>query len=602
MHHLAELGSEKMDFKGNVRKSAMKYQIIKRKAVEQSRAAFFNTLIQFSKAKLPETPTPHLLLSNNAPSEYETRMLTDCIHQAQADMECYLEQLTRENTWRGLTLFRHDEAAKFVSEHKAVISPIRRLPPEILQEIFLYAVDAEPKTIPWHHVTSAPYGLSQVSALWRKTALNTPILWTRIPTIHIERQFTTKPRYLAFLAEILFRTHGAPLELYFYGPDYMATDDPHPAIEMLIANSVSWKSLTIEISSLELSIFDAVKGRLPMLETLIIRGWYFISPVSDIAIDIFRNAPRLREVTLFYMKSKMVHLPFSQLVHYDQEEGHSGQFNILFNSAHLSTLKTLSLRMTYEIHISLTGPLITLSALTVLKLRFKFSTSHYLLLDQLFLPVLEELLVDSYVSNRRYPIGPIASLITRGGQACPLKKLYIRSFSTNYGELTALLRQTPFLTHLNTDIPKVDDLQSLIHDRDQILPRLRNCGFFAEEPLHQDYIDLCHMLAIVRCEQRHSEFGDTMHHSLQVLYIHYPDDHVAADQQKCFQRWLNTPASLNLSELRTSIIDCFPELASFSRRYFTSSKRTSRHRKQASSILSSLKEVAVHDANEIYVR
>lgn len=608
MYHVAELVTEKVDFKKNVKKSAKKCKSVTKNAVEQSKSVLLSTLVGISEARLQPTPTPHLLLSNDAPTEHEITMIMDAVHRAEAEVETLTEQLARGVTWRELTLFKHEKATQFVSEHRAIISPIRRLPPEILQEIFLHAVDSGPNAItyyPWHNVANIPYGISQVSVLWRRTALNTPALWARIPTVPIERQFTTKPRYLAFLAEVLSRTRGAPLELSFYGPDRMASDGPHPAIEMLIAHSMSWKKVTIEVPSLELSMFDAIKGRLALLETLTIRGWYFISPNSDIPIDVFHDAPRLREVSLFHTNSKMITLPFSQLVHYHQEEVHVAQLNGLFISSWSSTLRSLSLRMYCENQVSIAGIPITLASLTVLKLRLHFSSTDYILLDQLFLPVLEELLVDSCVYTRRHPFRPIISLVTRAGQACPLRKLYIRSLSINQGELTTLLRQTPLITHLTMDIPLIDDFRNLFHDHNQILPCLQNCAFFTKEPLSEDHIDLCRMLADTRCERQQSEFGDrqvhskvkhTRSHVLRALYIHYTTRDIAERQQKEFQQWVDTETSLRLSGMRASIIERFPELRSV-----WGPKNNARLRSQAPHILSSIRDIEVHDVNEIYV-
>ncbi|KAH9485840.1 hypothetical protein JR316_0002755 [Psilocybe cubensis] len=600
--HLAELVSEGLDIGGKARKWKRNFQKTQRVAAEKSKVAFFHVAIHLSGKRPTESPTPHLLWSNHVPNESEVRVIKDFIHHSEVEMEHYLEQLKVKKTWRKLTLFRYNETKKFMSEHKAIISPIRRLPPEmILQLIFIHAIEAEPERMAWHCMSSVPYGIAQVSSVWRKIALNTPDLWTRIPTIPIERLFTTKPQFLAFLSAIISRTGAAPLELSFYGPDYMASDGSHPAVNMLIEHSSRWKSLTIEISSLELSIFDAIKGRLPMLETLVIRGWYFISPISAFPIDIFHDSPRLREVSLFHVKSKMLNLPFHQLVRYEQEEGHPEQLNLLFNSSQLSTFKTLSLRAAYGFHVSLPSPFVTLTSLTTLMLRSQSSeTHHWHLLDQLVLPVLEELLFDSErvpSSTKRYPSEPIFALITRGPRPRPLKKLYIRSLSTsNSGGLIALLRQLPFLTHLTTDMQHASDLQSIAHAGTQIIPNLRSCSFFADELLSEQCSELCRTLAANRCEKQHTEFVDNSSYSIPALHIHFPDDHIASDQQKILQQWSDTASSLKLRELRKSIIGCLPELTLYSRR-----KPSSRLRRQASFLLSSVREVNINNANEIYV-
>ncbi|KAJ6557566.1 hypothetical protein B0H19DRAFT_898910, partial [Mycena capillaripes] len=63
---------------------------------------------------------------------------------------------------------------------RAVLSPLRRMPPEILGCIFLVTL---PKTVDaaWSHTrTGSPWIFTRVSSRWREVAISTPSLWSRV--------------------------------------------------------------------------------------------------------------------------------------------------------------------------------------------------------------------------------------------------------------------------------------------------------------------------------------------------------------------------------------------------------------------------------------
>ncbi|KAJ7090170.1 hypothetical protein C8R44DRAFT_686459, partial [Mycena epipterygia] len=66
---------------------------------------------------------------------------------------------------------RRDVAAESARQHRAIISPVRRIPPELICEIFaltLSTTGPRPKD---------PPGILATCRSWRKSALSYPILW-----------------------------------------------------------------------------------------------------------------------------------------------------------------------------------------------------------------------------------------------------------------------------------------------------------------------------------------------------------------------------------------------------------------------------------------
>ncbi|KAJ7076709.1 hypothetical protein C8R44DRAFT_565689, partial [Mycena epipterygia] len=66
---------------------------------------------------------------------------------------------------------RRDAAAESARQHRAIISCVRRVPPELICEIFAltFFSGPRPKDPPWH--------LGHICRSWRESALSYPILW-----------------------------------------------------------------------------------------------------------------------------------------------------------------------------------------------------------------------------------------------------------------------------------------------------------------------------------------------------------------------------------------------------------------------------------------
>ncbi|KAJ7113985.1 hypothetical protein C8R44DRAFT_560379, partial [Mycena epipterygia] len=73
----------------------------------------------------------------------------------------------------------HASLASYYTQNKGILSPLRRMPPEVLAEIFSW-------TLPWVHdamgrwrfdAKSCPWVLTHICGRWRQVAISTPSLW-----------------------------------------------------------------------------------------------------------------------------------------------------------------------------------------------------------------------------------------------------------------------------------------------------------------------------------------------------------------------------------------------------------------------------------------
>ncbi|KAJ7114137.1 hypothetical protein C8R44DRAFT_630655, partial [Mycena epipterygia] len=82
-----------------------------------------------------------------------------------ADMQKALNKLTTER----------DSLAAYLADHKALISPVRRLPLDIIQEIFVACIPTHRNCV--MSASEAPVLLGRICSSWRTISLSTPRLW-----------------------------------------------------------------------------------------------------------------------------------------------------------------------------------------------------------------------------------------------------------------------------------------------------------------------------------------------------------------------------------------------------------------------------------------
>ncbi|KIK60968.1 hypothetical protein GYMLUDRAFT_139428, partial [Collybiopsis luxurians FD-317 M1] len=76
-------------------------------------------------------------------------------------------------------LIEKQKIEKFIDAHRALMSPIRRMPVEILAEIFVHCLPTDP-VYAVRDVYQAPLLLITICREWRQVALDNPRLWNSL--------------------------------------------------------------------------------------------------------------------------------------------------------------------------------------------------------------------------------------------------------------------------------------------------------------------------------------------------------------------------------------------------------------------------------------
>ena len=213
---------------------------------------------------------------------------------------------------------------------RAVLSPIRRLPAEILGEIFLFAAEGCSMIWPRPNGTKAdedsmPWLLGKICSFWRSVALSLPKLWAEIhltvkfcPSEHETGSLRRLNAMQDFLQACLARsgTELLTFSLDARGP----RENILPVLLALVAHSERWQhvSLDIEQFSSYHTAFAPARNRVCGLRSLHVGTTSMEdTPATDL-LDAFENTPSLTKVSI----SGIVHpfhtlrIPWARVTHF----------------------------------------------------------------------------------------------------------------------------------------------------------------------------------------------------------------------------------------------------------------------------------------------
>ncbi|KAJ7649113.1 hypothetical protein DFH06DRAFT_558040 [Mycena polygramma] len=209
----------------------------------------------------------------------------------------------------------------YIEACQSVFSPVRRLPPEILSEIFVpFSLPADPTirsaySAPDLRAELADLARSQllrasgVCTSWRNLIIGTPKFWSNI-AVRSDRWPEESARFLAALQTCLVRGAQYPLSLNF--SSFCNRLESQIVWQLFVDHSDRWKVVSLNVPTHALDTAQRAHGRFHMLQSL------SLSVRSDTDLihstDIFTNAPSLKrfELACPYAQNCPT-LPWSQL-------------------------------------------------------------------------------------------------------------------------------------------------------------------------------------------------------------------------------------------------------------------------------------------------
>ncbi|KAF7376684.1 hypothetical protein MSAN_00085400 [Mycena sanguinolenta] len=205
----------------------------------------------------------------------------------------------------------------YVDAHQALLSPIRRLPLDILQEIFVACLPTHRNCV--MSASEAPVLLGRICSSWRALALSSPRLWSSVHIVEPDRAHwpaELQAQRVEITKAWLGRSGQCPLAISLFGdarPDPASTEHRSASVlETLIPFASRWHNISLTSTSSGLNSLSCItENDVPMLTTLEISEIYRSAESPGTRWESFGllHAPNISSFTFISGNSHPLTLP-----------------------------------------------------------------------------------------------------------------------------------------------------------------------------------------------------------------------------------------------------------------------------------------------------
>ncbi|KAK7031758.1 ABC protein [Favolaschia claudopus] len=260
-----------------------------------------------------------LMHSNGPPNDSETPFIRAAVSLADERIASLDEEISELQ--RKLKELEEERVsvAEYQTKNKAILSPLRRIPAEVLTEIFSCLK-------PYHEPVSegrqsylahGPWLPSHVSRRWRAISLSTPSLWSRIVIDYARQYYPESPLQLEAHIQ---RAKSLSLKILFCGAEDADSDSQMQMLDHLLEYSSRWEDLVVVCTSQLVSLLDTRRAQInaSSLKKLGIEWASSDSQEGVTSIDAFSSIASLTHVVIENPKHSFrpVSLP-THLTHYE---------------------------------------------------------------------------------------------------------------------------------------------------------------------------------------------------------------------------------------------------------------------------------------------
>ncbi|KAK0436214.1 hypothetical protein EV421DRAFT_1130809 [Armillaria borealis] len=286
--------------------------------------------LSFEAANLTASRMDELLKSNNPPLQAERVQLESVIGDGHGLLAGLQERIAQTRAALEVLLDEERRVERTIESCKTIVRPIRRIPEDIVREIFLTCFGIEGEGKDSLDRNFAPLILSQVCRDWRSIALSTSRLWSSIRLDFDQYRNELACQYL--LQTYLLRSAAHDITLSIHSTRDISKSHLIPA---LLLSAPRWTNLSMTFPYNSLFAFSAARGSLHRLNRLSIQ---FIGDVPGLPVglakpifDAFEYAPLLRSFSLkgAYRAIQQINVPWSQLTDYAGHDLTSSYIDIL---------------------------------------------------------------------------------------------------------------------------------------------------------------------------------------------------------------------------------------------------------------------------------
>ncbi|KAF9078113.1 hypothetical protein BDP27DRAFT_1207583, partial [Rhodocollybia butyracea] len=121
------------------------------------------------------SPFANVIGTNYAPSEAELASLQSLLVEPSSDLDQLEIEIVQAQSVLNALFSKQKRIQKYVEAHRALMSPVRRIPSETLASIFAWCLPTERNAV--RSLAEAPLLLTTICRDWRGITLDTPQLW-----------------------------------------------------------------------------------------------------------------------------------------------------------------------------------------------------------------------------------------------------------------------------------------------------------------------------------------------------------------------------------------------------------------------------------------
>ncbi|KAJ7253515.1 hypothetical protein C8J57DRAFT_1473838 [Mycena rebaudengoi] len=421
-----------------------------------------------SNASAMESPFKHMLNTNIIPNDAECQQIRDFLVDPRKEAAHLAEQIARMQKVLEDLARKRDDLTEFIVAHLALVSPARRLPDDVVREIFVASLPKDRNCA--ISAKDSPLLLCTICQSWRNLALSTPRMWA---SIHIVAPSNDKIERMAQTVYTWLDRSGAlPLSIsLIVSRSTFPRPDASSLLTALIRYSLRWKRIRFILPPDQFEPLSSLSPEdVPILEEVIVDG--FDNDTGHITMSprlAFLRAISLWSVSLnaeFISPSTPIRLEFLRYLTF----GNPGAINSHITSqSTLEILRRCALLETCAIQIygDLDGPSTPCRMEHLRNLRVSFAGSEPIrIFETLVLPNLRRL---EYSGPPELHLLPLLT----SAQSIECLVLSSRGLTT---ALLAVLQLTPMLEELgltgDPTTPSADPAETWFVPDGQFIPLL----------------------------------------------------------------------------------------------------------------------------------
>ncbi|KAJ7057700.1 hypothetical protein C8F01DRAFT_1060671 [Mycena amicta] len=238
-------------------------------------------------------PPAHLLDTNDVPCAADARIVRQIVAHQRTHIVRIDAAIAQLNATLGKLQRERAETVGRMQVNASLVSQLRALPAEVLEQIFLWAVpepgERHGAQAEWSR--QLPWSLAQVCRRWRDIAYGFPNLWSCICV-----DLSNRPCTPALLLRQLELATNRPLHIHFYST--IGLDPGLQQLEILIEHCERWKLADFRVhTQAQVGLLHQVRGgRLPILRFLRLEARP--EALQHLLHAHFRDSPLLRHLSI----------------------------------------------------------------------------------------------------------------------------------------------------------------------------------------------------------------------------------------------------------------------------------------------------------------